>query len=96
MSNNELFVVHSWCVCVGLSTGGEDSPALFDLGGAACFGPTLLFWYRSSVTSGLPQEWLSDGEWGLNRDAVPFCAGLRDGGLLREGQWETKVFKVLG
>jgi len=48
--------------------------------------------WSSGVAPGLPQEWLSDGEWGLGREMVPFCAALRDGGPLREGQWKTPKF----
>ena len=31
-----------WCVCVGFGIGGRDGPALFGLGGAACYCETLL------------------------------------------------------
>lgn len=35
-----------------------------------------------SLASMLTQEQLSNGKWGLNREAVPFCAALCDGGPL--------------
>ena len=85
-----------WCVCVGVGIGGKDGPALFDLGGAACYCQTLVLWCRSGVAPGLPQERLSDSEWGFGREAVPLCAVLRDGGPIREGQWKTKVLKMPG
>ena len=52
--------------------------------------------YFVKANPGLPQEWLSDIEWGIGREAVPFRAALCDGGLLREGQWKTKVSKMPG
>ena len=72
-----------WCVCIGVGIGGKDGPALFDLGVAACYGQTLVFWCHSGVAPGLPQEWLSDSEWGFGREAVSLYAVLRDGGPLR-------------
>jgi len=39
-----------WCVCIGIGIGGKDGPALFDLGVAACYGHTLVFWCRSGVS----------------------------------------------
>ena len=85
-----------WCVCAGVSIDGKDGPALFDLGGAACYCQTLVFWCGSGIAPGLPQEWLSDSEWGFCREAVPLFAALRDGGPFREGQMKTKVLKMLG
>jgi hypothetical protein len=52
--------------------------------------------WSSGVAPGLPQEWLSDSEWGLGREAVPFYVVLRNGGPFCEGQWKTKVLKVPG
>jgi hypothetical protein len=54
-----------WCVCIGVSIGGEDGPALFNFSGAVCNHQSLAFWCRSDVAFGLPQEWLSDCEWGF-------------------------------
>jgi hypothetical protein len=65
-----------WCVCVGVGIGGKDGPALFDVGVAACYCQTLVFWCRSVVAPGLPQERLSDSEWGFGREAVPLCAAV--------------------
>ena len=72
----------------------KDSSALLDLGGVVSYLHSLVFWYRSGVTPGLPQEWLSDSEWGLVCDAVPFCEILRNTGPLREGQWKIRVLKI--
>jgi hypothetical protein len=52
--------------------------------------------WSSGVAPGLPQERLSDSEWGFGREAVPLCAVLRGGGQLCERQWKTKEFKMPG
>ena len=85
-----------WCVCIGVGIGGKDGPALFDLGGAARYRQALVFVCCSGVSPGLSQEWLTNGEWRPGREAVPCCAILRDGGPLRESQWETEVLQVPG
>jgi len=61
----------SWSVCISAGIGGEDGPALFGLGGAACYRQSLAFWCRSGVVPGLPQKRLSDGKWALGREVVP-------------------------
>ena len=65
----------SWVVCgcvgVGVGVGGENGPALLDLGLAAGYCQSLVFWCRSGVAPGLPKERLSDGEGGFGCEAVP-------------------------
>jgi len=57
---------------------------------------SLAFSCRPDVAPGLPQEWLSNSEWGLGREVVPFYAAQRDGGPLRKGEWKFKVLKMPG
>ena len=80
-----------WRVCFGVGIGGKYGPALFDLGGAACYRQSLVLWCRSRVVLGLPQEWLSDNDRGLGREVLQCFAALRGDGLRRERQWKTKV-----
>jgi hypothetical protein len=42
-----------WCVCIGVGIGSEDSPAFFDLSGAACNRQSLVFWCRSGIRPAL-------------------------------------------
>jgi hypothetical protein len=41
--------------CIGAGIGGEDGTVLLDLGGAACYRQSLVFWFRSGVAPGLLQ-----------------------------------------